>query len=891
MPKKTTLLIVVLAYLFAAPSMVLAAPNRTNYSYTYDFDTLDQNWHYAPFPTWTFHNCDGAHGELSQTWYGASGPGFAATLDPYICFWVPVEGVDVNYIWITYTSGRSDGSVHPEHMRGSFVVLSDGNHAYQWAYNDTANPSTGGPNIDVTNGLEIIGVGITAWPSNNFTGDDTIWVDDLTITIAQDGPNDPFAHTNYADNDYLPLRSDVTYEVNHVVSDSPVVDDVHTESGANVYNSFAGQVVAIEPEGGEGYMVKVVGDDDRYTMYSNLETVYPKLNDQIVTGCILGRAGDSFKTPAAGPYTQTPGLLWYYAGTDFYDFGTNQYIDWQNQFVEPLLSAEPCGTTLRTDQCINYNPNLDENARGWKMTNVDTLDVGLSNVRLSKYQSAVGQYVILDHTIDYYVTLNTSLYHDYDYVSVVVQKATDYTIIDVHNVVLDLIAEDLDYGDSLVSEIGPLDLSDWDVNDTYLVSISASNGDTQGVWVDDVCIHDGAAVAGVPTCYFDNYDFNTDNGDGWDASETGVHWRDSPGDFDSDVTLSPGAWISQPVSLASYAGDDATYDLEIVARAGFTPGVDEIIDIFTSGFSADLDLTIETDVEDLGSLHVGNVLIALAQTKTFVVPDTETWIGDLTITNNSLSEQGLILSSVCLKPRTGVWPGGEASVDGTNTDVCDSCAMPGSLDVVAWLSWIWCNLSIFFNCTLTVYLGMFNDWLAAISSQLAWLGRYLALVVSHVALWAMGVLTALGQELIDGLMYALAGAWSVIAGMGIATQVYDTSGVVQAVVESLLVAGGNGLDFAASWFQSLLYLAHLLTVFAASILASLSSEPIVVTLPSCAGTLTGITDGYCFVMLMTNGIVEEFPALTAAFLLIGAVCALLTSMVTLDQLGDIFGDV
>lgn len=692
----------------------------------------------------------------------------------------------------------------------------------------------------------------------------------------------------YDDSTYKPIHEAILFEVNHVTGYGPIVDDVHTELAASVYNSFAGQVVSIS-SAGSGYMVKVVADDDTYAIYDNLSSVNPSLNDQIVAGCVLGTVGESFKAPSQ-TYTQNPGLLWYYPGTDFYDFETNEYIDWQTEYVEPPATAIPCGSDLITPHCLNYNPSLDNRAAGWTAVNVDEYDIGDTRVKLSEYQSTLSQMIILDHEANYYVDLKTEQYGSlYDYISFVLMKATDYTILDTETITL----EPDNLGDELITQIGPLDFnSDFDVNDAYLIAVMASNPDTSGVWIDDVCVNLGDAQTGIQNCYFDNFQLDGDTG--WDSSET-ADWSSNPDTFGTGVVLGPGDWISQPLALLAYSDAAADYTLTVTAK---TTAIDlgDIIDIFTTGWVADLSQEVKTGetVElDIGDVTVNNVLISLQYITDFTVDYETTLSGDLTLTSDPLNEKDIYIDWVCLDAKTGVWPGDENNdIETGELTSCDACSMPTStVALFEWLMWLWCNISRFFNCTLVLWLNYLQSLIRQLGDLIGLIGRYIGVIVGQVATWLLALIVAFGIALRDMLIYGASLIWNFLADLGFIRLLYDLIGYAIATVTGIIHIGDLMLTTIGLLFGALLTLGRLAGVFAASLSAGLAGDVATITIPSCATPSSPVWEGFCVVFQMADGLFAEFPALGVGMIIDAGLIGLITSVWTVRSIGGALGDI
>lgn len=687
-----------------------------------------------------------------------------------------------------------------------------------------------------------------------------------------------------------PLRADVTYEVNHIDGYGPIVDDVHTEQGATAYNSLAGQVVAIT-DSGSGYLVKVVADDDNYVLYDNLTAVYPKLNDQIDAGCVIGTVGESFKAPSQ-TYTQDPGLLWFYAGTDFYTAADNDYIDWQNAWIEPPAVGVPCGSELRTDHCLNYNPNLDDDARGWTLYHVDPYDVNLSSIKLAEYSSAIAQYMVLDHEVDYYLTVQSRIYHNYDYYTVTVNKATTGDLIDTLTETINLDDLGLNLGDPVITEVGPLDLSDYDVNDTYLISIAASNTHTEGINLDDVCVNDGSIQVSVSPCYLDNHEFNIDAGADWDSSATGATFRDSPMDFDSDVVLDPGGWIAQPISLASYDGQDADYKIEIKARA--VGDISSLTDIFTTGFYGDLDLTVETGVMTITTLRVGNVGVTLPHNHGLTITSGNTLVGNFTITNDALSPESVAVSSVCISPVAGYWPGDEPDINEETSDTCSVCAMPTAMGVdvlFQWIAWLWCNLRNLFYCTLAKWLQQVSSYIVQGRDLLAFVGKYMSVLIAMILRWFFSVVNAVGTASADGGSSLIAAAWNAIAGLGIIQALFDAIGYASAFLTGALATAVAAIQLLTSLLNALLSLGRLGIVMLSALAVAFNGSAATLDIPSCTVITSGLQDGYCAVFILGSGIFDEFPVFTVGFAIASGVIGFITLIWTMRQIGGAFGNV
>jgi uncharacterized Tic20 family protein len=715
-------------------------------------------------------------------------------------------------------------------------------------------------------------------------------IQSVTVISTNEEDEDPFdgwTPGEIGGGPYKPLPLTLTYEVNHVTGSGPVVDDVWTELGTDVFNSIEGQVVLVSQES-SGYTVKVRSPDDRYTIYSNMASVYPQLNDYIEAGCVLGKTGTQIKEPSQ-TYTQNPGLLWYYAGTDFYDFASNLYIDWQTEFDEPPVAHVPCGDNLRTDNCLNYNPGLDDKAAGWTPLYIDDYDLGDTEVKLSTHSASLSQYMVLDHTEDYYVTLKTKQYaSSYDYISVVVTKATSLDIIDSHTVV----TQTDNPGDPLITEVGPLDLTDWDENDSYIVSLYAANPYTNGVWITDACLHTGDAVVTQSACYFTNYDL--DDSTGWD-SDAGADWDLDPDTFGAGVVLSPGEWISQAMTLQPYSTADADYYLTISAKV---TGADlgDIIDIFTAGWTGDLNQEVksgETVLLDIGDTTVNNLFLTMDQVTEFTVAAELS--GDLVITSDAANTKNLYIDSVCIEPVTGVWPGTEdADIITDTVEVCDACAMPTGLNIQAlglWLVWLWCEFNRFLTCTLAKWIAAIVAWLQQLRDLIGYLGRYFAVIIGQFVNWLLALVEAFGIALKNALLYILSLAWNFIAGLDFIQLLLDLIGYAIAILTGLVASVSAAFELIISFFNILLGIGHLIEQFVAGLSAALSGDVQTIVLPSCDPPASALISGFCVPLDIGAGIFSEFPALSASMVLYAGLFGLVTIVWTVRNLGEAVGNV
>lgn len=708
------------------------------------------------------------------------------------------------------------------------------------------------------------------------------------VSATEDNPFADWQQDAY----YRPLVDDDIYEVNHVTGYGPIVDDVHTEYQAEVYAAFDGTVVFMQVESA-GYTVKLLNEDNEtYAIYSNLEAVYPQLNDVVEQGCKLGLVGESFKEPSE-TYTQSPGLLWFYSGTDFYDYEENTYIDWQNDWDEPDELSDICGTSLRTDHCINYNPNLESNATGWVTLGVDAYQIADDSIILDTAQDSISQYMTLDDAEDYYITIAYVPHFDYDFLTVGTFKGTTLDLIDTILEEVDLTDTPALVGTRQVVEVGPIDLSDPDANDIYLISVLFANtGGENWITIDDVCVHTGDAIVSTSYCYFDNY--KLDGPDDWDY-DAGAYWGNNPGNPDSSVILEADEWISQAISLSSYDGDDADYRLTVTARVmGGTIG--DLIDIF-GGWEGDIAQEVWSAGPvlelDIGDETINNALIFHSYYTDFTVTDGNTLVGDLTITADSGNTYNVEIDQMCIMPVTGVWPGeGEEDLPGAGRDRCEECIRPTGLAITtlpAWISWLWCNTLTFYTCTLWDWIASIGTLLRQARDFLGLFGRYVSAVVGRYATWLLSVYAALAGALQDAFAYVVAAAWNAIAGLDILKALFDLAGYIQAFLLGLASLGSYTFDLVLDFFTMLLTLSRLVQQFFTSMAEALSGDVTAISVPSCSSSQT--LEAFCVVFEIADGIFSEFTALPIAIAIDIGLVGIVTIIWSVRKLGSAIGNV
>lgn len=708
------------------------------------------------------------------------------------------------------------------------------------------------------------------------------------VSATEDNPFADWQQDAY----YRPLVDDDIYEVNHVTGYGPIVDDVHTEYQAEVYAAFDGTVVFMQVESA-GYTVKLLNEDNEtYAIYSNLEAVYPQLNDVVEQGCKLGLVGESFKEPSE-TYTQSPGLLWFYSGTDFYDYEENTYIDWQNDWDEPDELSDICGTSLRTDHCINYNPNLESNATGWVTLGVDAYQIADDSIILDTAQDSISQYMTLDDAEDYYITIAYVPHFDYDFLTVGTFKGTTLDLIDTILEEVDLTDTPALVGTRQVVEVGPIDLSDPDANDIYLISILLANASGESwVEIDDVCIHTGDATVSTQYCYFDNYQLDGDTD--WDY-DAGADWGNNPGTYDSSVTLEADEWISQAISLSSYDGDDCDYRLTVTARVmGGTIG--DLIDIF-GGWTGDIAQEVWSagpSLEiDIGDETINNALIFHSYYTDFTVTDGNTLVGDLTITADTGNTYDIEIDTMCIEPVTGIWPGsGDEDIAGPDRASCESCVRPTGLAVTTlaqWVVWLWCNLVNFFQCTLAEWIASIGTLLRQVRDYLGLFGRYVAAVVGRYATWLLSVFAALAGALQDVFHYVLAAVWNAIADLGLLEALFDLIGYAQAILLGLATLGAYTFDLILDFFQMLLVISRLVQEFFSAMSEAFTGSVPDIAFPSCSSSQT--IQGFCIVFEIADGIFSEFTALPIAITIDIALIGFITIVWSVRRFGSAIGDV
>jgi hypothetical protein len=662
-------------------------------------------------------------------------------------------------------------------------------------------------------------------------------------------------------------------------------DHIFAEQGTLVRSSISGLVTKAGQQS-DGYMFVIEGDGI-VVEYHGLSQSYVVWHDTVSAGCVLGKLAATSLKPE-GMYTQDIGALrfaaWEVDGDDW------TRLDWT--IWDDSESVVPCSSTLTTENCVNINPNFEQFALGWDTIPPAEYGSGpsiLDNGVVLHYLESVGQWLVLDDEEDWYISLVATVSNNsngglWDVLGLLLGGDTEVVYLEPGFLGQGVIVRD----------IGPFELGEPAYPpDVYALGAEPGWNGTNGIEIQFLCVHNGTPVMrDTPYCYFDNASFD-EGSEGWDESASGVTWH--PIGVNNPnlgaVVLQPGAWISQPIDLPSYDGEDADYFLAISARTALAEE-GTIGDIWGS-LTATVNHTVEEEIADLGSHDISNVLISLGYNIDFTVTDGNTLTGDLVIENDSESEAEVEFQEICIRPVRGLWPWEEGADQLPEYSyTCSGCTMPTEiLAVGAWINWLFCQIGVIWFCHLKPMVLDILQWFKNLADAIGYLGRWLGILLFRLGEFLLDLLVAFGLALKDAFLSILAAAWNFIAGLDILQALYDLAGYAISVLTGgigLLVDIGNLIITA---LNILLTMGRVLEIFFAHVLAAMNGASETFSFPSCVAPSEPIFVGWCVGLELAAGVIDEFPALSLSFVLVAGCVGLFTGVWTVRQIGGAMGDV
>lgn len=598
---------------------------------------------------------------------------------------------------------------------------------------------------------------------------------------------------------------------------------ISTVAGARVYAIDNGVIETVIHDT-DGYAVRLLVNGVDSILYTGLGSVFAQVGDVVLGGCVLGHATEQGPGSVVGEstfnYTHDP------------DLG-----DWHG-YAESMSNL-PCNQP--DSNCVNPNPEFDENAVGWssRYAIADSLNTGDDSVMLVPkngeiYQS--GFPVETDET--WYITLVVGLKAPATAGSVTVVFAGTTTTLPFST-----------FGGEYVT-LSTLGLSPA-ADGTTEFRIDNNFAGSTTLKVTFACLHAGDAVIAPPRCYFEDDGLLTDNFE----TESGATHGD--GLFGTGQYVIPASGVIRaPVSLAAFTDADTDFTLKIMGSA---EGAGEL--------TASI---VDSDTDDeLAAIGVYDypALFPTNPENTFTVGDGETLIGDLFIENTG--SETVIVEAVCLTSDAGVWPGFDNADYGTHELLpvnCQECAFPESLvDVVAWLNWLGCLFRYLIFCLL--YTLVNNIWatILAIMSGIGLFGRWLGRSIAVVAVWLWQAVGRLLASLLGSAIPIINAILAWILSLPFVRDVLDAASIAGLWIDGVIqfIVGVINLFVAAVRFVGVL-VTLVGTVWAAFIDGLSGSSAITVILPDCYDSGSPFYD-VCLLLDVLNFVVSQVIAIAVLF--------------------------
>jgi hypothetical protein len=820
--------------------------------------------------------------------YGECGDG---TWDVWFDFTISQAGWEVHNAQGVYVSGTGYHSVWMPGPRqdlyiiNSFVVTNTSFSMLKVDMAAVGAGSLGAGHNDWFSGWNPISPGSQTFdsspnaPSSMLSG---LWINtqtDLAVEAWITGVHLAGLYTSeacpFADLDPLPDESQykpvVSADLISTVSGALLVPDaLSTFTDTKVYASVSGEITSIEP-GSDGYTV-VLESMATVVRYDRIVSLNAGLHAIVNAGCWLGVTS----TITDGNPIVRSGRL-DFLPTDIADPPVRlDYSTW----LEPSGSV-PCGgaTELMSEHCVTYNPTLERQAEGWERQvfapsgdktgktgegTGDQVVVGPASVILD-YGQEMQQMMVLDDATPWYLTLyiiKLGGYSKYEEISYTIGDASGTE--EVGKPKSDTI------GVSTV-DFGPITIGTPDAApDLYELKIRNEWMNTSKLQVQFACLHAGDMVAQPDYCYFANYSFD-EGSTSW--SEYGSPaWHPLPDGNPAlgAVVLHPGDYIQQAVDLDAYLDGAATYQLSVVARLADSGGLGYY------GAEQTLNQTIEPGI-NIGDLGVNEVVIAGERTTEFTVAFETSNTGDLRIESDNENDADIELQSICLSPKTGVWPGGaDDAAKGKRSDdfVCAACENQVSEititipllefdiklpNVVSWLTWMWCQLRNWIQCDLFRALSKYAAWIVQVRDGIGYFTRWLGAAMARLGTYLIDLLMMVAVHLVNAIVGIFNGATLGEGEHSIIQDLYDMLGFLLALITGSSAIVDTILNLVAGALQAVMILAQAGLSFAHAMIVA-AGEPAADIGSSSCSTPGGVWVGVCMVYEILAGVMDILPA-------------------------------
>jgi hypothetical protein len=519
---------------------------------------------------------------------------------------------------------------------------------------------------------------------------------------------------------------------------------ITTTDFANVYAVADGEITGLV-ETASGWHVELTTWRDEVVTYEGLSETYVNLGNDVSASCLIGISGHATRREFdddLGDYTNELDFVW----LDEFDAA----VDWY-EYEDPSGNT-PCSPDLHTDTCLTSNPGLDDKGKAWEFK-VDVGDEyqkegGIITVRPG---NQVLQNLVGLEAGTYYLTLM-------GYTAANPGKLTVYLGDDVvYNVQPDT------PGDfRLEVELNPTEPNM--VPDIWTLRVYVMAGEFD---FDYICLHDSEEDLLYSACYFKDSEF--DKPDEWTLGGS-AKFMQAP-ITGGAVGLPLNASVTQTASLTGNVDSAEEYGVRIFALLA---PVDDADDLYSTDETGTLDVTL--DVHDLGDFTVDRYLVYTRYELSFEVPADTTWTGDFTLETTALDDPGpdrIHVSSVCVYPVDGTWPG-DAYGEEPAATLCESCEMPESLvDLWGWFAWLGCLMRSLWFCWIQKEVANIVKGVFGLLTQIEYVVLWLSATVYKLAKFAGELALKAGAFVGDMLAFVTGDLWSKLWTLAISKDLFD----------------------------------------------------------------------------------------------------------------------
>lgn len=634
------------------------------------------------------------------------------------------------------------------------------------------------------------------------------------VFLSGTADDDPFL--NLRNTPYKPVRSSDRLKE----TQSGDVSVLATTAGARIFAVDDAYVSAVS-HNADGYTVGLLLHGLFPVSYTGLSATFVTQGDTVDGGCVLGYAGPTAPDAPVGSgslvYAHNPDL------DDWHDYAES-------------LSTGPCNQDVAN--CINVNPEMDDNGLGWlsRYAIADTVTGGNDTSMLVPKNGEIYQpHPGLDTDETYFVTLVVGTWGPQTTASVTIYVAGVTQTLPINT-----------FGNEFVTVTTTGITPAFSGPSEFLIDNNYSGNTT--LTITFACLHTGEALVAPPTCYFDDNgfladSFETEGGATHQAGLLGI----------GQYSIPAGGVIRAPVTLSAFTDADTDFTLKIFAAQTDGPG-----ELTASIVDSDTD----EELSPIGTYDITTLFYAYVS-RTFTIDAADSVAGDLYIENTG--DETVTVESLCLSSDAGVFPGYE-DADHTPFDllnpICVECAFPETFtDVVAWLAWIGCQLRYLLYCLL--YTLVNNVWgtIMAVATGVGlfgtWLGRSLVIIARWLLLVGGRLLASLLSTAIPIINAIL--AW--IVTLPFVQSLLDSLAIVGIWVDGIFTLINNVLSLLGRTIQFIFVLFNTFGIAWSAFFDALSASPAVtVVLPDCTDSGTPFYDA-CLVFDVLNFVLAAVPAM------------------------------